>query len=107
MEAERLGAVPSTLTNLESPIMSNVRVPTSSVIDRSYSKAEPVAVDTDVPPRRAICIIATVAGDVTVQLSQGGTLPIPVAVGLSVFPFEVTKIISGSTTATATYWNLQ
>ncbi len=55
---------------------------------------------------RSIGIVVTAAGNVSMQLSGGGTLVWPVNVGGNILPFAVTAINTSGTTATATYANL-
>lgn len=59
---------------------------------------------------RTFVVVCTVAGNVKVGLSGGAgthTLTIPVAVGLTTLPWEVSRVYVTGTTATATYTNLE
>lgn len=51
-------------------------------------------------------VTATVAGNVKVGLSGGGSLTVAVPVGTSRFEWEVNQVFVTGTTATATYYNL-
>lgn len=55
-------------------------------------------------PGAAIQISASVAGTVTLTLASGHTIVVNVAVGDSIYPYQVTK--ATAVTATATYYNL-
>ena len=60
-----------------------------------------------VAPGRAVEIICTTAGNVSLQLSGGSAHVIPVVIGRQVVPFAATGINSGAnTTAVAAYANL-
>lgn len=52
---------------------------------------------------RAFAANCTVAGNVTVQFYNGAQSTYPVAVGLNVFPFAISQVVSS--TATANYEN--
>lgn len=51
-------------------------------------------------------VVATVAGNVKVGLSGGGTVTFAVPVGTTVMEWEVGQVFVTGTTATATYYNL-
>lgn len=55
---------------------------------------------------RQFAIICSSAGNVKVGFSGGGTLTIPVAVGLTLLPWQITQVFVTGTTATATFANL-
>lgn len=55
---------------------------------------------------RQFAILCTVAGNVKVGFSGGGTLTFPVSVGLTLLPWRVVQVFVTGTTATATYSNL-
>jgi hypothetical protein len=55
---------------------------------------------------RQMLVNCTVAGNVKVKFSDGSTLTIPVAIGLSILPWAVIQVYVTGTTATATYANL-
>lgn len=55
---------------------------------------------------RAIAVVATVAGNVSVLMGGGGTFVFPVPVGLTILPLGVTRVNVTGTTATATYTKL-
>lgn len=73
----------------------------------SYTGQVAIVVDTPQTAQRALYVNCTVPGNVTVVFSDASTLAIPVAVGVSVFPFSVTGVNTAGTTATATYANLK
>lgn len=55
---------------------------------------------------RQLAIICTTAGNVKVGFAAGSSLTIPVSVGLTLLPWQVTRVYVTGTTATATYANL-
>lgn len=55
---------------------------------------------------RALAIVSTVAGNVSVLMSGGGTFVFPVAVGLTIIPVSIVRVNVTGTTATATCTNL-
>ena len=61
---------------------------------------------TTIAAGRGIAINATVAGNVSVLMSGGGTFVFPVAVGLTMLPLAVTRVNTTGSTATATYSKL-
>lgn len=60
----------------------------------------------DVAAGRGLAVVCTVAGNVKVKLADGSSLTFPVAVGFTVLPFQVVRVFTTGTTATATYSNL-
>lgn len=68
-----------------------------------YVGAAALDPDVTVVPGRALAVIATVAGNVSVLFSNGSKLVVPVAVGLTTLPFAAKAVLSADTTATATY----
>lgn len=60
---------------------------------------------TSAPLGQVFVVNCTVAGNVVVRMSGGMNHTIPVAVGYSVFPYEVETVVVAGTTATATYEN--
>lgn len=81
-----------TLVDLESP------VPGVASITKSDTGA--------ISPGRLFAIICTAAGDVKVSFADGSTYTFPVSVGHSLFPFQITRVWSTGTTATATFANM-
>lgn len=69
----------------------------------AYIGAVPVDADVVVVPGRGLSVVCTVAGNVSLVFANGSALIVPVAVGLTILPFAVKKIVSATTTATATY----
>jgi hypothetical protein len=69
---------------------------------------EIAALDTDYAAGRGVAVICTSAGNVTFKFSDGVSLiTVPVVVGYNQFPFSVTRVVSMTTTATATFFNLK
>lgn len=91
------GAIGAVRVGAESPL---------PIAERSFQGAVPVVVDTEQPPQRAIAIVASVGGDVTLKLADASTMVVPVTTGLSILPFAVRAVIAAGTSATATYANL-
>lgn len=76
-------------------------------LNDGIASATPVTPGTSTSARRSIGIVCTVAGNVELTLTGGSKIVIPVAVGFTMLPFQVTLVSSGAnTTATATYFNL-
>lgn len=69
----------------------------------AYIGAAPIEADVAVIPGRGLAVICTVAGNVSLVFSNGSTLIVPVATGLTILPFAVKKVVAATTTATATY----
>lgn len=70
------------------------------------SKAKAMTVGTAYAPGRKIGILATVAGNVTLDLADGvSSVTVAVPVGYTQFDYAVTKVETGGT-ATATYYDL-
>lgn len=61
---------------------------------------------TQAEPGREFVVNCTEAGNVQIQFSGGFELTIPMAVGLTRFPWQVVNVIADGTTAVATYANL-
>jgi hypothetical protein len=55
---------------------------------------------------RQFAVFCTVAGNVKVTFSGGGTLTFPVATGFTLFNWSITQVFVTGTTATAVYTNL-
>jgi hypothetical protein len=72
-----------------------------------FSGAVAMTLDVTYAARRSIGVLATVAGDVRMTLSDSSSLTLPVSPGWTTFPFAVTQIVSTGTTATASYFNLK
>jgi hypothetical protein len=72
----------------------------------AYSGVVALTVGSQYVPQRSLGVLCTVAGNANVQMADGSTLIVPVFVGWQTFPFACAGIISASTTATATYYNL-
>lgn len=62
----------------------------------------PVVVGTDAVAQRGLMAICTVAGNATVKFADDSTAVVPVAVGMTLWPFAVKTVTV--TTATATYY---
>jgi len=73
----------------------------------SFRGASPLAVGTAALAGRQLLIVCTTAGNVSVKFVDGSTLVVPVAVGVTSFTWEVVKINTSGTTATASYYNLR
>ncbi|MGH6956244.1 MAG: spike base protein, RCAP_Rcc01079 family [Caulobacteraceae bacterium] len=83
--------------------------------DPSYGKSEALTVGAAVgttigvyaTPIRAILIVCTGAGNVSLTLADGSTVALTgLPVGIYVLPLQVTEVNSSGTTATASYWDL-
>lgn len=61
--------------------------------------------DDDVAPGTDFCVICTVAGDVKVKFADGSTGTYPFPTGLSRMPWQIVRVFSTGTDATATYEN--
>jgi hypothetical protein len=70
----------------------------------SYGNATPLTVGTAAAPGKEFLVAATAAGNITLTLSGGGSIALPVAVGITRLPLAVTEVTAS--TATATYLNL-
>jgi hypothetical protein len=64
-----------------------------------------ITVGTPVAAGRSFCAICTAAGNVSVTFADTSVGAYPLAVGVNVFPFQVTEVNTSGTTATATYEN--
>lgn len=79
------------------------------VSERSYRGSRPLTKGDAVAVARvgrALQVICTVAGDVSFLMTDGSTNTVPVNVGLSILTYEVLRVLSTGTTATATFANL-
>lgn len=76
-------------------------------IDAPGEGAIALTLDTVARPGRLLAINASAAGNVSVTFSDGSTYTFPVAAGLTLVPFSVTKVNTSGTTATATYANIK
>ena len=76
------------------------------VSDQPYHGAQPIAIDTDLPPGRAILIDCAVAGRVSLKLADDSELSLPAGAGLSILPLAVKTVLAAGTTATASYASL-
>lgn len=68
-----------------------------------YGSRVAAAVGATLAVGRALEIVVTAAGNVSLVLADNSTTTIPVNVGLSIIPYGVKQIVSAGTTATATY----
>jgi hypothetical protein len=75
--------------------------------DASFAGAVAMTVGTTYAPQRAIGANCSVAGNMSVTFVDASTLAVPVQVGFQTFPFAVTAVNTGGTTATCTYVNLK
>ena len=63
--------------------------------------------DTPADPGRGFAILCTAGGDVTVQFSDESEFTFPVVPGLTVYPFAVLQVVSATTTAMGSFWNMR
>lgn len=78
----------------------------ASVVDVSAGPIKgiaAVAINTAVTATKALLVSCTAAGNVNLQFADGSTFAIAVAVGTTLLPFSVTKVLTSGTTATATF----
>lgn len=55
------------------------------------------------PPGTSLICICTGAGNVKVKFADGSLGVYPIAVGLTILPFQVVRVFTTGTTATATF----
>lgn len=72
-----------------------------------YVGAVPVTIDTLTEPGRGFAVLCYASGQVTVEFSDESEFTFPVVPGLSVYPFAVSKVVSATTTATGSFWNMR
>jgi hypothetical protein len=73
------------------------------VYQAGYTTAVALVADAAaVPAGKATFLAVTVAGNVHLTLAGGGTITLPVAVGLTTLPFSTVGLLSSGTTATLT-----
>jgi hypothetical protein len=95
------------LTNLAAWILNEINTTISTTnYDSPFVNQIPMVVGVAQAAQRSVGILCTVAGNVNMQLSSGGTIIVPVLPGWQTFPFACTEILSSGTTATASYYNL-
>jgi len=61
--------------------------------------------DDNVAPGTALVCVCTVAGNVKVEFANGTFGTYPLATGLTILPFQVVRVFTTGTTATATFEN--
>lgn len=81
-------------------------MPSITKVDSSYEGSSPVTPGSAVPKGKALLIVTTVAGNVSLNFQDGTTVIVSVAVGTTILPFQVIQVNTTGTTATATYYNL-
>lgn len=76
-------------------------------VNASFTTAAALTVGAaDVAVGRAVGLVCTGAGNVSLKLSVTAAYVVPVNVGLSVLPFAAVGVNASGTTATCTYANL-
>lgn len=88
------------------PQASDLATEVEDVNSGPYQSATLITPGTPLPPGRAFGFVCTTAGTVTLTLSEGGTitLPIQAQAALQTLPFAVTNLVLG--TAVGSFWNL-
>ena len=79
-------------------------VPVTDTNNSAFSASAAMGVGIAYVAGRSFGVNCAVKGNVTVQLSSGNTITLPVYPGWQTFPFQVVQVVS--TTATATFYNL-
>jgi hypothetical protein len=104
-----LPSLPSGSNTIGSVNVANF--PLSQVVSDSqsapFSGAVAMTAGTVYAAQRSLGVWCTTSGNVQMQFSDGSNLTLPVTIGWQTFPFAVTQIIAGGTTATASYFNLK
>lgn len=70
---------------------------------RTFQTAAALISNTDAPSGLAVQITASVAGTVTLTLSDASTIVVTVPINDTVYPYAVTKFVAGTATVTAVY----
>mgnify|MGYP001280261398 FL=1 len=76
------------------------------ISEPAYRGAIPFEIDVDQQPRRALAVICTTSGTVTLKLADNSVIAVPISQGLSLLPFAVKSVTAQGTTAIASYFNL-
>ncbi len=93
-------------TGCARPVDPTHPLPATDANNAPFSAATPMTPGgSAITAGRSVAIIATAAGNVSLQLPSGALI-VPVSVGLNILPFAATAINTSGTTATATYFNL-
>lgn len=71
--------------------------------DSPFAKAVAMVAGTAVVPGRAVWVVATAAGTITLTLPDSSTVSLPVAVGLNTFPVAATQFAFANSAAGTVY----
>lgn len=96
-------AVAFSAAGIAIPVDGAHPLPTS---DQPFAGALAITPGSEHTPRRAVAIVCSAAGTVTLKLGDDSQIALPVAAGLSILPFAVKTVVPGGTSAAAAYYNL-